>query len=81
MRWQPAVRTAPAYFAEDFYIAALAKSIADGVAALDFEPDVILTSYHGMPKVYLERGDPYHCQCLKTTRLVREKLGLAGETS
>jgi protoporphyrin/coproporphyrin ferrochelatase len=75
MRWQPAVRTAPAYFAEDFYIEALAKSLADGVAALDFEPDVILTSYHGMPKLYLERGDPYHCQCLKTTRLVREKLG------
>lgn len=75
MRWQPAVRTAPAYFAEDFYIEALAKSLADGVAALDFEPDLILTSYHGMPKLYLERGDPYHCQCLKTTRLVRERLG------
>lgn len=75
MRWQPAVRTTPAYFAEDFYIAALAKSISDGVAALDFEPDVILTSYHGMPKTYLERGDPYHCQGQKTTRLVAEKLG------
>jgi ferrochelatase len=75
MRWQPAVRTAPAYFAEDFYIDALAHSLADGVAALDFEPDVILTSYHGMPKLYLERGDPYHCQCLKTTRLLRERLG------
>lgn len=79
MRWQPAVRTAPAYFAEDFYISALANSLVDGVAALDFEPDVILTSYHGMPEVYLERGDPYHCQCLKTTRLVREKLGWPAE--
>ena len=53
----------------------LAKSVADGVAALDFEPDVILTSYHGMPELYRERGDPYYAQCLETTRLLREKLG------
>jgi ferrochelatase len=79
MRWQPAVRTVPAYFAEDFYVEALAKSLADGVAALDFEPDLILVSYHGMPQSYLEKGDPYHCQCLKTTRLVREKLGWPAE--
>ncbi len=75
MRWQPAVRTAPAYFEEDFYISALAQSIAEGVAALDFEPQLVLTSYHGMPKKYLLAGDPYHCQCQKTTRLVAEKLG------
>lgn len=75
MRWQPAVRTLPPYFSEEIYIETLAASIADGVAALDFEPDVVITSYHGMPKTYLERGDPYHCQCQKTTRLVREKLG------
>jgi ferrochelatase len=75
MRWQPAVRTLPAYFDRPEYIAALAKSIADGVAALPFEPDVVLTSYHGMPELYLRRGDPYYCQCLKTTRLVREYLG------
>ena len=75
MRWQPAVRTMPAYFEEPAYVEALARSIEDGVASLDFEPDVVLTSYHGMPKVYLERGDPYHCQCVKTTRLVREHLG------
>lgn len=75
MRWQPAVRTMPAYFEEPAYVAALARSIADGVAALDFEPDVVITSYHGMPELYLQRGDPYHCQCLKTTRLVREHLG------
>jgi ferrochelatase len=75
MRWQPAIRTLPPYFDDDFYIGTLAKSIADGVAALPFEPDVVLTSYHGMPKEYLLRGDPYYCQCLKTTRLVREKLG------
>jgi ferrochelatase len=75
MRWQPAVRTLPAYFDTPEYVAALAKSIADGVAALPFEPDVVLTSYHGMPELYLRRGDPYYCQCLKTTRLVREVLG------
>lgn len=75
MRWQPAVRTMPAYFDEPVYVETLARSIVEGVAALDFEPDVVLTSYHGMPKLYLERGDPYHCQCRKTTRLVREHLG------
>jgi ferrochelatase len=75
MRWQPAVRTLPAYFDTPEYVAALAKSIDDGVKALPFVPDVVLTSYHGMPQVYLERGDPYYCDCLKTTRLVRETLG------
>ena len=75
MRWQPAVRTLPAYFDTPEYVAALAKSVDDGVKALPFKPDVVLTSYHGMPQVYLERGDPYYCQCLKTTRLVRETLG------
>ncbi|MBO9587321.1 ferrochelatase [Devosia sp.] len=75
MRWQPAVRTAPAYFEDAKYIETLAHSIRDGVAALDFEPDVVITSYHGMPVEYLQKGDPYHCQCHKTTRLVREYLG------
>lgn len=75
MRWQPAVRTAPAYFDDAKYVETLGNSIRDGVAALDFEPDLVITSYHGMPVEYLERGDPYHCQCFKTTRLVREYLG------
>jgi ferrochelatase len=75
MRWQPAVRTLPPYFETADYIEALSQSIADGVAALDFEPDVVITSYHGMPMDYLIQGDPYHCQCVKTTRLVRERLG------
>jgi ferrochelatase len=75
MRWQPAVRTAPAYFDDPAYIKALGDSIRDGVAALDFEPDLVLTSYHGMPVEYLQKGDPYHCQCYKTTRLVGEYLG------
>lgn len=75
MRWQPAVRTAPAYADDPKYVETLGNSIRDGVAALDFEPDLVITSYHGMPVEYLERGDPYHCQCFKTTRLVREYLG------
>jgi ferrochelatase len=79
IRWQPAIRTVPAYFAQDIYIEMLAKSIREGVEALDFIPDVVITSYHGMPKEYLEKGDPYYCQCQKTTRLVREKLGWPDE--
>lgn len=75
MRWQPAVRTAPAYFDDAKYVEVLAKSISDGVAALDFVPDLVITSYHGMPVEYLERGDPYYNQCVETTRLVREQLG------
>ena len=74
MRWEPSVRTLPPYFETPEYVKALANSIADGVQKLDFEPDVVLMSYHGMPQTYLERGDPYYCQCLKTTRLVREHL-------
>jgi len=75
IRWQPAVRTLPAYYDDPAYIEALAQSIADGVAKLDFTPDVILTSYHGMPVQYAEAGDPYGQQCHETTRLVREYLG------
>ncbi|WP_421950014.1 ferrochelatase [Pelagibacterium sp.] len=75
IRWQPAVRTVPAYFGDEIYVETLARSIKEGVEKLDFEPDLVITSYHGMPKSYLDKGDPYHCQCHKTTRLVREKLG------
>lgn len=75
MRWQPAIRTLPPYFSTPEYVAALADSIEKGVAALPFKPDVVLTSYHGMPVEYLLKGDPYYCDCLITTRLVREKLG------
>lgn len=75
LRWQPAVRTVPAYYDDPVFIAKLAKSITDGLSGLDFEPDLVITSYHGMPKSYLDKGDPYHCQCYKTTRLVRELLG------
>ena len=79
LRWQPAIRTLPPYFDTPDYIAALSDSIAAGVAALSFKPDVVLTSYHGMPIEYLLKGDLYYCDCLKTTRLVRERLGWSDE--
>jgi ferrochelatase len=73
---QPAVRTVPEYFAHPLYIEALAQSVERAYAALDHTPDVLVASYHGMPKRYLtEGGDPYHCQCARTTRLLRERLG------
>ena len=75
MRWQPAVRIAPAWFDEPAYIEALAGSLRDELAKLAFQPDVILASFHGMPEEYLHKGDPYHCQCAKTARLLRERLG------
>jgi ferrochelatase len=76
MRWQPALRVAPAYFDEPVYIEALASSLQAGLAKLPFKPDLIIASFHGMPEEYLIKGDPYHCQCAKTTRLLREKLKL-----
>lgn len=76
MRRMPTVRSVPPYFDEPAYIEALARSIETHLAKLDFEPEVILASYHGIPKSYFEKGDPYHCHCLKTTRLLRERLGM-----
>ncbi len=75
LNWQPAIRTVPAYFDDPMYIQALANSVETAYRALKTKPDILVTSYHGMPKRYLAEGDPYHCQCLKTTRLLREKLG------
>ena len=75
MRDAPAVRTVPPYYDEPVYIDALARSIESHLATLDFEPEVVLASYHGIPKPYFEKGDPYHCHCQKTTRLLRERLG------
>lgn len=74
-RWQPAVRTLPPYYDDPAYIDALARSIEEGLAAVDFEPEVVLASFHGMPRRTLDRGDPYYCQCHKTVRLLRERLG------
>ena len=75
MRWQPAVRTLPPYHDDPAYIAALAARLTEELAALDFEPEAILASFHGMPQRTLELGDPYHCHCRKTARLLSEKLG------
>lgn len=72
---QPAVRIVPEYFEHPLYIEALAGSVERAYAVLDHRPDKLIVSYHGMPKRYLEEGDPYHCQCQKTSRLLREKLG------
>jgi len=75
MRWQPALRTLPPYYDDNAYIDALARSLEAGIAELDFEPELVLASYHGTPKAYLDKGDPYYCHCMKTSRLLREKLG------
>lgn len=75
-RWAPALRTLPPYHDAPEYIDALAASVEAGIAALDFRPDLVLASFHGMPKRTLERGDPYHCQCQKTARLLGERLSI-----
>ena len=79
MRWQPALRTVPRYHDDPVYIDALATSIEKHLATLDWEPELVITSYHGIPMSYFKKGDPYHCQCMKTARLVREKLGWSKE--
>lgn len=79
MRWQPAIRTAPAYHDDPSYIDALARSLTEEVEKLDFEPEVILASYHGLPQSYFRKGDPYHCHCMKTSRLLRERLGWSSD--
>jgi ferrochelatase len=80
MRWQPAVRVAPSYHDDPVYIDALASAMRRDLAKLDFAPEVIVATFHGMPQAYLEAGDPYHCQCQKTSRLLRAALGWPEET-
>ena len=75
MRWQPALRTLPPYHDDPAYIGALAVSVRAGLEGLDFAPDAIVVSFHGMPQRTLELGDPYHCHCRKTARLLSEALG------
>jgi len=79
MRWQPAVRIAAPYYDDPVYIDALARSVHAGLARLDFEPEMLIASYHGIPQAYFDKGDPYFCHCAKTTRLLREKLGMSDE--
>ena len=74
MRWQPSIRTLPPYYDHPDYIAALKQSVEAGLAALDFVPDAIVASFHGMPRRTLALGDPYHCHCQKTARLLSEAL-------
>jgi protoporphyrin/coproporphyrin ferrochelatase len=74
-KWQPAARTVQPYFDRPDYIEALATSIEQAYAKMDTKPDKLLCSYHGVPQRYLMEGDPYHCQCQKTTRLLKERLG------
>jgi ferrochelatase len=79
LKWQPAVRTLGPYHDHPTYIRLLADSIRGHLARLDFVPDLLLMSYHGVPKRFLLEGDPYHCHCQKTSRLVREALGWPAE--
>jgi ferrochelatase len=72
MRWQPSLQVIPHYESEPTYINALIKSIEKKVQLIDWKPDLIISSYHGIPKKYFEKGDPYHCYCQKTTRLMKE---------
>jgi ferrochelatase len=75
MRWQPALRTVPPYHDDPVYIDALASSITRHLATLDWEPEVVLASFHGIPQSYSDKGDPYYDQCQTTAQLLRERLG------
>ncbi len=75
MRWQPAVRTLPPYYEDPLYIDALRQRTEAELAALDFEPQAVIASFHGMPERTLHLGDPYHCHCRKTARLLSEAMG------
>ncbi len=81
LRRQPALRTLPPYFDNPDHIAALAQSVRDGLKALDFVPELLVASFHGMPRRTLDLGDPYHCQCLKTGRLLGQALEMPVKVS
>ncbi|GAB4528943.1 MAG: ferrochelatase [Parvularculaceae bacterium] len=76
MRWQPALRTAAPYHDDPVYIEAIAADLEAHLAKLDWKPEVVLASFHGLPQKYFDQGDPYHCHCAKTVRLLRARLGL-----
>ncbi len=73
MRWQPSLQIIPHYESEPLYINALVKSMTDKIKTLSWKPELIIASYHGIPKSYFDKGDPYQCYCQKTTRLMSEK--------
>ncbi len=74
MRWQPSLKIIPHYESDMLYIDALVNSINKKINEISWKPDLIIASYHGIPKKYFDKGDPYHCYCHKTTRLISEKL-------
>ena len=76
MRWQPAVRIAPPWHDDPVYIDAVASSLQQALAKLPFRPDAIIASFHGVPKDYVIKGDPYQDHCIETARLLRARLGL-----
>ena len=73
MRWQPSLQIIPHYDSEPLYIEALVKSLNKKISEINWKPDLIIASYHGIRKTYFEKGDPYHCYCQKTSRLLSEK--------
>tara|TARA_B100001063_G_scaffold144244_1_gene134726 strand:- start:784 stop:1782 length:999 start_codon:yes stop_codon:yes gene_type:complete len=73
MRWQPSLKIIPHYESDPLYIDALVNSINKRIKEINWIPDLIIASYHGIPKKYFDKGDPYHCYCHKTTRLITEK--------
>ena len=73
MRWQPSLQIIPHYESEPLYIKALSNSLSSKVQELNWKPDLILASYHGIPQKYFDKGDPYHCYCQKTSRLLSEE--------
>ena len=73
MRWQPNLKIVPHYESEPLYIEAIKNSILKKVSEISWKPDLIMASYHGIPKKYFDKGDPYHCYCHKTTRLISER--------
>ena len=73
MRWQPSLQIIPHYESDPLYIDAIINSIKKKISEINWKPDLIISSYHGIPKSYFDKGDPYHCYCQKTTRLIKEK--------
>ena len=78
MRWQPSLKIIPHYESDPLYIEALVNSLNKKVKEINWKPDLILASYHGIPQKYFDKGDPYHCYCHKTTRLISEKFNSIG---
>ena len=73
MRWKPSLQVIPHYESNEDYINSLVKSIKKKITEISWKPDLIVASYHGIPQKYFDKGDPYHCYCQKTSRLIKEK--------